>query len=137
VLHTLLERPSAKIFVDLAIDIPLDVSNYLFFATCNKVDLVPHSLRSRFREFTITVTKDQLKRMTISITRELLDELPGADIAFEPRTIDALSEIESPRLIRSHAFDALGRALVGKKDMVEPSHVKAKAPTSRKVGFFD
>lgn len=136
VLHTLLERHSAKTFIDLAIDIPIDVSNYLFFATCNNADEVPQTLRSRFREFTIAVSKDQMKRIAIGITHEMVDELPETSIVFHPTTIEALAELESPRLVRKHAFDALGRALVGGRDFVHPTDLRTGVSSKPKIGFI-
>jgi len=136
VLHTLLETHSSKNFVDLAIDIPIDVSNYLYFATCNNVNLVPQSLRSRFREFTIEVTENQMKRIAASITSQLVAELPGSNVAFHPMTIEALSQLESPRVIRKYAFDALGRALWKSDNIVAPTHLKIRTSSKIKFGFM-
>lgn len=136
VLHTLLETHSSKNFVDLAIDIPIDVSNYLYFATCNNANLVPQSLRSRFREFTIEVTENQMKRIASSITDQLVAELPGSNVTFHPMTIEALSQLESPRVIRKYAFDALGRTLAKSDNIVTPAHLKIRTSSKIKFGFM-
>lgn len=136
VLHTLLERHSAARFTDLAIDIPLDVSNYTFFATCNDVDLVPNTLRSRFREFVIKISKNQMKDIAVSITHDLIDELPDTEVVFHPSAIEKLSELESPRIMKKYAEDALGRTLLGGRDIVEPNDIKTIVHAKPKMGFL-
>lgn len=136
VLHTLLEPHSARSFTDLAIDIPIDVSNYIFFATCNDAELIPKTIRSRFREFTITITKDQMEDIAHSIAHELIDELPESNIVFDSATIEDLSNLDSPRSIRKHAKEAMGRALAGGRSTVHPVDLKIRVSKKIKMGFL-
>jgi ATP-dependent Lon protease len=136
VLHTLLERHSSKTFVDLAIDIPIDVSNFTYFATCNDPDLIPRSLRTRFREFTICISQTQMKNIACSIAEAMLKDLPRKNIAFDESTINALSQLDSPRLIRTYAQDALGRALVGGRDVIHPKDLRIEVRSKIKMGFL-
>lgn len=136
VLHTLLERHSSKTFVDLAIDIPIDVSNFTYFATCNDPDLIPRSLRTRFREFTISISERQMKKIACSIAEAMLKDLPQKRIAFDESTINALSQLDSPRLIRTYAQDALGRALVGGRDVIHPKDLRIEVRSKIKMGFL-
>jgi Cdc6-like AAA superfamily ATPase len=135
-LLTLLERHAAEQFVDLCVDIPVDVSNYLYIATCNDPEMVSRPLRSRFREFHITLDEDQKRRIAVRITNRLLDELPTVDIAFHPSAIDMLTALDSPRFVKQYAFEAVGNALMAQRDIVLPTDFKSSPSIRQKMGFI-
>ncbi|MYM96073.1 AAA family ATPase [Duganella vulcania] len=135
-LLSLLERHTATRFVDLCIDIPVDVSNYNFIATCNWPELISAPIRSRFREFQISLCDEVKKRIAIRITHQLSDELDTRDLVFHPSAIDALAALASPRLVKQHAADAIGSALLANRDIITAADIKLPKQPRRKIGFL-
>lgn len=58
-LHTFLEPENAKAFIDEFIDVPIDASHILWFASANDPSRLPASIRDRFVIFTITMDEGQ------------------------------------------------------------------------------
>lgn len=135
-LLTLLERHSAARFVDLSIDVPVDVSNYYFIATCNYPELISPPLRSRFREFHITISDEQRKRIAVRITHQLSDKFNTREIVFHPSAIDSLAALGSPRLVKQFAADAIGGALLACRDVITATDIKVPTSSRRKIGFL-
>lgn len=135
-LLSLLERHTATRFVDLCIDIPVDVSNYNFIATCNSPELISTPIRSRFREFQISLCDEMKKRITIRITHQLSDELDTRDLVFHPSAIDTLAALDSPRLVKQHAADAIGGALLANRHIITAADIKLPKKSRRKIGFL-
>jgi ATP-dependent Lon protease len=134
-LLALLERHTATRFVDLCIDIPVDVSHFHFIATCNSPALISSPIRSRFSEFYISLTDVQKKQIAIRITHELSDELNTRDIVFHPSAIESLAALDSPRLVKQAVADAIGGALLGNRDVITAADMRTSKPSGRKIGF--
>jgi ATP-dependent Lon protease len=70
-LYTLLEPSSARHFIDEFVDLEVNASHLMWFATCNDADRIESALRSRFVEFDIPPpTPQQMVAVARSVYRE-------------------------------------------------------------------
>lgn len=118
-LYPLLEKHSAKNFMDESIGVPIDCSFINWIATANELEPIPKAILSRFTIIQVDKpTLEQMQVVTRSIYRDILDENKdtwggrfAADIS--PEVVDTLAE-EPPRkirekLLRSFAIAARSR----------------------------
>lgn len=134
-LYVLLEPSSARHFEDLCYPFPLDASHVMYIAACNDSTQIPEPLRTRFREFSVSITREQSKRIAANIAFRTLERLtPAIDgIAFTEDAIESLSAM-TPRKIEQAVMEAIGRALAGGHKKIEfiPSCDKSPA----RIGFL-
>ncbi|WP_162911134.1 AAA family ATPase [Azohydromonas sediminis] len=139
-LYALLERHSAKEFIDEALRLPIDASHLLWIATCNDADAVEPALRSRFQHVRVKEpTREQLWAVIQSVHEGLRRESEWA-IAFDERLdegVVARLASMSPRQMRqaleiAHAKAACqGRRRVQLADLPD-----LREPRRRAVGFI-
>jgi type II secretory pathway predicted ATPase ExeA len=98
--------------------------------------LISAPIRSRFREFQISLCDEVKKRIAIRITHQLSDELDTRDLVFHPSAIDTLAALASPRLVKQHAADAIGSALLANRDIITAADIKLPKQPRRKIGFL-
>lgn len=134
-LYSLLEPNSARSYADQCITVPLDVSHTVFVATANNTASINSALLSRFKQFDINIQPEQASAITLNIVGDLLYELRHIDIVFHSKTIDMLTKLGSPRVVRQAAFEGIGHALLQGQDVVLPIHVPTEAIEKRKWGF--
>ena len=112
-LYSLLEKNTAKVFVDELIEIPMDYSHINWIATANDINSIPVPIRSRFSILEMREpTKNELKTITASIYRNILKENNWGK-HFSPQLDDdlRLSLLDiSPRQIQSVLIAACGKA---------------------------
>jgi len=134
----LLEKDTAAHFKDEFIDIPIDASRVLWFATANRAELLPNFLLSRMAVYEVPApTLEQARGIAQNIYSSLLK---SAGLAYESElrsdTMDALHGVP-PREMRKKLLDGLARAARDKRDWLAPadirsSHVRAAHP----LGFL-
>jgi ATP-dependent Lon protease len=138
-LYTLLERTSARRFVDAAIGLAVDASHITWFATCNDADLVEAAMRSRFKIVHVRIpTPDEMRPVVRSIHRVLLENADWAS-AFEPElpvpVVDALSHL-TPREAGQALEDAYAAAAnAGRRNLAVCDVRVRPTPTKRSIGF--
>ena len=82
-LHTLLEPSTAKHVRDISVDFEFDTSMVTWIATSNRKQMLPDSLRSRFREFDIVRPNAQEAiQLASAVVAKSFEEMQLAD--FEP-----------------------------------------------------
>lgn len=122
-LYALLERCSARRFVDDGFRLPMNLGHVRWICTCNDAALVDAPIRSRCQElFIAPPTKEQMRTMVKEEYRRTIHD-NGLQSNFEAvladDLIDALAEL-SPRTMKLRLMDALGNAaLEGRASVTE------------------
>lgn len=132
-LHGLLDESSRE-FSDLCYELPIDASAIMWIGAVNDAEKVPAPLRSRFREFKITITAEQSATIAKSIVHETIDSLQ-LDLAFAPDAFKALSTM-SPRRIKQAVTEGIGRALGRDADVVNADDIAGVEVVQRRMGFL-
>lgn len=134
-LYVLLEPSSSKNFQDQCYNIPLDASNVLYIAACNDPNFIAPPLRTRFREFYISISRAQTLQIARNIVEETTRELmPASDgISFTEDAITALANM-SPRKIKIAVTEAIGRALSENTAII--SSIRINNSHVRNFGFL-
>lgn len=112
-LYSLLEKNTAKVFVDELIELPMDHSHINWIATANDINSIPIPIRSRFSILEMREpTKNELKIITTSIYRNILKENKwGKHFSSQLDDDLRLSLLDiSPRQIQSVLIGACGKA---------------------------
>jgi len=74
-LYQLLEKETAKGFIDEGLEIPTDCSHIVWLATANKEELIPEPILSRFTVFNVqTPSKQEMIKVVNSIYSSILKE---------------------------------------------------------------
>lgn len=133
-LYVLLEPSTAKTFKDQAIPICIDASHLLYIAACNDANILPEPLRSRFRRFDISITKDQASCIARSIVKEKIQTLrPATDgMVVAESAIEVLSAM-TPRRMGQALTEAIGKALM--RNTLVINVVDNNPPCKLKIGF--
>lgn len=113
-MYSLLEKHTAKHFVDEYLGVPFDVSNVIWIASANYVERIPEPIRSRMIEIKIAPpTYEQSRAIIASVYRELLSfNAWGKHFTktLDGDVIDKLSNLP-PRLVRIQLETALANAV--------------------------
>lgn len=131
-LHGLLDD-SAQEFSDSCYKLPINASQIMWIGAVNDAEKIPAPLRSRFREFSITITAEQSATIARSIVHETIDNLQ-LDIAFGRDAFEALSTM-SPRRIKQAVIEAIGKTLSRDEDVVTAQDVGIEV-VRRQMGFL-
>ena len=138
-LYPLLERHTARRFVDQALLLPVNAAHILWLATCNDVELVEPALRSRFEVIEVQApTAAQMPAVIASVQQQLMDESDWSG-AFDHR-LDAgvmtALEAQTPREVRRVLEDAYAHAAcAGRKVLTVADIEKPRNGTTRSIGF--
>lgn len=132
-LHGLLDD-SAQEFADLCYQLPIDASGIIWIGAVNDAEKLSAPLRSRFREFEITITAEQSATIARSIVHETIDSLQ-LDLAFAPDAFKALATM-SPRRIKQAVVEGIGKALGRDEDVVTAEDVGVEVVRRRRMGFL-
>jgi len=153
-LYQLLEKETAKGFVDEGLEIPTDCSHIVWLATANQEELIPEPILSRFTVFNVrTPTKQQMKKVVNSIYSNILKEnIWGQFFDDEIAACAIESIIESqvvPRKIQQIIKDACAKIALEQvniknnrrskrmKFKVTADHITVyKKPMKTPMGFF-
>lgn len=112
-LYILLEPSSAKEFSDQCYQLPLDASHVMYIAACNTSERIPAPLRTRFREFQISITREQSLTIARKIATQALERFQPATtgITFSENAIESMAQL-TPRKIEQWVTECIGRALL-------------------------
>ena len=141
-LHTLLEPENSRAFIDEFVDVPIDASHILWFASANDVSALPASILDRFLVFHINV--DDMHRRQIA--REIF-ATANADFAYrfslaKQDLFEAVLDLTPRRATRLWPM-AFGFAAEGGRDFVILRDIRAakallerSVATARPIGFI-
>jgi ATP-dependent Lon protease len=134
-LYVLLEPSSAAKFQDQCYRLPLNASNISYIAACNYPESIPHPIRTRFREFEISIYPDHMERIAVNIINTArLRLFPAAEsIIFSARAIHTLSKM-TPRKVEQTVTEAIGDCLLHNYRIVDNIFINEKA--SQRIGFL-
>lgn len=144
-MYSLLEKHTAKRFIDEYLEIPFDVSSVIWIASANYPERIPEPIRSRMLEIAISnPTPEQSKAIIYSIYKELLLNPWGKHFAVELdiKVIEKLSDLP-PRIARIQLENAMARAVRRSKAKVRPVVllpkdvlISSSQPKSKGMGFL-
>jgi ATP-dependent Lon protease len=144
-MYSLLEKHTAKRFIDEYLEIPFDVSSIIWIASANYPERIPEPIRSRMLEIKISLpTNEQSIAIIRSIYTELLLEPWGEHFAVELdlKVINKLVTV-SPRIARIQLENAMANAVQRSKAKVKPIVILPKdvspsltKPKARGIGFL-
>jgi ATP-dependent Lon protease len=141
-LYSLLEKNTAKKFIDELIELPMDCSRISWIATANCLDTIPEPIRSRFSIVKIREpNKDEVIKITNSIYSNILRENKWGkrfSESLDEKLITLFANI-SPRDIKSVLISSCGKAVSSRKcDQYKliPEDINLSIlETKSKVGF--
>lgn len=110
----LLERHSARRFLDEAFGLPMDASRILWLATANHVSALAPALLDRFDAIEIAnPTLAELHAIAQSIYADMLDQHPWGEHFCRPLCAESVRELNnlSARAIKKRLEDAASRAI--------------------------
>jgi len=139
-LHTLLEKSSAKAFIDLSIqDFSIDASHVNWIATANSLDTIPAPILSRLTVLQIAPpTREQIGTIAQTIYTNLRSRNSWGHLFPEQLDDDVIDSLrqQEPRTILKTIFHALGTAASEKRMAVQKEDVKhIDESGSRRIGF--
>jgi len=113
-LYSLLEKYTAKKFVDEALELPMNCSHIIYFATANSLETIPEPIKSRFDIYQVEMPNhEQMRKVVTSVYFELLE---GNDWgrSFNAALSEAVITIlkaHSPRDLYKSLWKACAKAL--------------------------
>jgi ATP-dependent Lon protease len=140
-LYPLLERHTARRFIDQAVLLPVDASYITWVATCNDLARVEPALRSRFEIMHVEApSKAQMPFVIASVQRELINEIEweaGFDHELSDGVMSALTAMTPRELKRAlegayAAAAQAGRDRIAVNDIVPPTNQLRRAT----IGFL-
>ena len=138
-LHSLLESENARAFTDEFIDVEIDASHILWFASANDPNRLPASIRDRFMIFNIEIDAAQRRHIAQQI---FSTANAGFDHRFSlgnPGLIEAMMEFSPRQAIRLWQL-AFGFAAEAKRDIVTARDVHQATALieerARDIGFI-
>lgn len=113
-LYQLLEKETAKGFIDEGLEIPTDCSHIVWLATANREELIPEPILSRFTIFNVrTPSKQEMIKVVNSIYSNILKENTWGkffDEEMSPCAIESIIDSQiMPRKIQQTIKDACAR----------------------------
>lgn len=144
-MYSLLEKHTAKRFIDEYLEIPFDLSSVIWIASANYPERIPEPIRSRMLEIPISnPTSEQSKAIISSIYKELLLNPWGKHFSVEldTKVIEKLSKLP-PRIARIQLENAMANAVRRSKAKVRPVVIlprdvliSSTKPKSKGMGFL-
>lgn len=143
-LYVLLEKSTARRFVDENFGHPMDCSHILWVGTSNNLVPIPEPILSRMRVFDVPVpSAEQMIRVIQSIYRAILNENPDWSRTFTTTLADSVvSRLgpAPPRLIKQILLEAFGNAAMRSQDRIDcaliPEDLRGvMTPNRRSIGF--
>lgn len=121
-LYQLLEKKTARVFVDEAIDLPMDASHIIWVATANALPAIPEAILSRLVVIDVPApTPEHIPQIATSIYGDILDEHEGTWGTAFSRGLDAWVMEKliglTPRDIRKQLLAACGNAALRLLDL--------------------
>jgi ATP-dependent Lon protease len=126
-LYQLLEKETSASFVDEALEVATDCSRIVWAGTCNKPEVLPEPILSRFTLIDVQrPTPSQMEQVLRSIYQKIRQHQPwGAQFneALAPAVVSKMidSGLE-PRLLQQELIAACGKAAVRYADIKSPTN---------------
>jgi ATP-dependent Lon protease len=137
-LYALLEIDTATRFVDEFVEIPIDASGAVWFATANDAARIPEPILNRMHVYEIEPPDAEgAARIALNIYREIRGahdwgkRFPEAP---SPATLEKLAEL-SPREMRRAVLSAFGNAKLAGRGELDPDDVQDARGARRRIGF--
>lgn len=145
-LYGLLERSSATHFADEYIEVEIDASHVLAFATCNDIEQVEGALRSRFAEFEIPEpTPPQMLDIARSVYRNRHHQSAWGSVfpdELDSQVAERLTAC-TPREVAGLLEDAVAHAASKRRRHIEVADIEyaqmarqQRSPQHRHIGFI-
>lgn len=137
-LYTLLERDTAREFVDEFAEVPIDASSVVWICTANDAGSVPGPLLSRMNVFSIPAPDEAAKRIIAqAIYSETWREKEWAKRFGQSLGEAALEKLMdfSPREMRKAISAGFGNAHLDGRDHIAPKDIPDKAQLGSRIGF--
>lgn len=145
-LYGLLERSSATHFADEYIEVEIDASHVMAFATCNDIEQVEGALRSRFAEFEIPEpTPSQMIDIARSVYRARHRQSAWGSVfpdELESEVAERLT-VCTPREVAGLLEAAVAHAASKMRRQIEPADIEyaqmarqQRSPQQRHIGFI-
>lgn len=138
-LHSLLEPENARTFVDEFIDVEIDASHLIWFASANDPNRLPPSIRDRFMTFTIEINESQRRHIARGIFATANAGFKDRFSLGNPGLIEAMMEFSPRQAMRIWQL-AFGFAAEAKRDIVTARDVHQAAALleerARDIGFI-
>lgn len=138
-LYTLLERDTARDFVDEFAEVPIDCTDVVWIATANDLASIPEPILNRMNVYEIAPPdEDGTRRIARALYREIrADHEWGRQFPEEPPSavLDRLAEFK-PREMRRLLIGAFGNAKLEARDTLLPDDVQGdRARRRQRIGF--
>jgi ATP-dependent Lon protease len=137
-LYGLLEASTATQFVDEFVELPIDASGAVWFATANDAARIPEPIINRMNVYEIEAPDAEgAARIARSIYREIREthdwgrQFPPAPPA---AVVEALARL-TPREMRRAVQSAFGSAKVAGRAALAPEDIQAERGARRRIGF--
>jgi ATP-dependent Lon protease len=138
-LYSLLERDTAREFVDEFVEVPVDASSVVWIATANEESRIPEPILNRMNTYSIQAPdRDGSRRVAQAIYTEIRgshDWGKSFSEAPAPLALDRLAEM-GPREMRRAIMSAFGAAKLAHRDEIQVEDIEGtRAPKKRCIGF--
>jgi ATP-dependent Lon protease len=137
-LYGLLEASTATQFVDEFVELPIDASGAVWFATANDAARIPEPILNRMNVYEIeTPDADGAARIARSIYREIREAHDwGRQFPPEPEAgvVELLARL-TPREMRRAVQAAFGNAKIAGRAELWPEDIQAERGAKRRIGF--
>lgn len=133
----LLERDTARKFVDEYLDIPLDASAILYVATANRLEVIPDYILSRMAVYEVPAPTAEQSRVIAqnAYSGVLAENQWDFDPVLSESVVDLLLEVP-PREMKKRIIDALGSAAQARRRAVHADDVhREHTRKNRSIGF--
>jgi len=135
-LYALLEPGTARTHADLSWPfLHLDCSRINYIAACNEPRNIPAPILSRLRRFDIP---EPTAEQALIIASKIIGEEQkrhAVQVGFSEAAVDALCQL-APRRMRQVVQEALGRALLHERDVVQVEDFPVAETPRRGIGFL-
>lgn len=137
--YSLLERHSAKRFRDEALEIDLDASRVVWFATANYPENVPEPILSRMKMIDIKrPDQEQMKDVVNSIYSDLRTNKPYGELLDPSIHEDALSILatKTPREAKLALEEGCLKVILAEREILLPEDLPVTKKENHRVGFI-
>lgn len=138
-LYELLESKTAARFVDEFVELPIDASGAVWFATANDAARIPEPILNRMNVYEIEPPDAEgAARIALSIYREIRGDHDWGRRFPDGLRIDVLEKLAtlSPREMRRAIQSAFGNAKLAARDELRPEDISdGRAGKRQRIGF--
>lgn len=137
-LYDLLESKTAARFIDEFVELPIDTSGAVWFATANDAARIPEPILNRVNVYEIDAPDAEgAARIALSIYREIRADHDWGRAFPESPSGSVLEKLAtlSPREMRRSIQSAFGTAKVSGRTELQPGDISDGRPRRQRIGF--